>query len=48
VGPRWEAREGGLSDTVEEIDDVVKVRYVDHSDFSVRSGAYGFNGKAVW
>src|SRR6185369_6669697 len=45
---RWEAEEGGLKGTVEETDDLFAVRYVDASNFGVRSGAFGFNGKIVW
>lgn len=45
---RWEAQEGGLNGFVEEFNDVVRVRYMDKSDFGVRSGAYGFNGKIAW
>ncbi len=33
---------------VDETDDVVNVRYADSSQFGVRSGAFGFNGKIVW
>ena len=45
---RWEAEEGGLKGTVEETDDLFAVHYVDASNFGVRSGAFGFNGKIVW
>lgn len=45
---KWKAREGGLLGTVDETDDLVKARYVDISQFGIRSGAFGFNGKIVW
>lgn len=45
---KWQAQEGGLKGVVDETDDLVGVRYMDLSDFGVRSGAYGFNRKVVW
>jgi hypothetical protein len=48
VSIKWRALEGGLNGVVQENDDLVGVRYMDISDFGVRSGAYGFNRKIVW
>ena len=48
ISIRWEAQEGGLNGVVAESDDLVGARYMDTSDFRVRTGAYGFNGKIAW